>query len=173
MEKVKWYKNPEMIVALSALFLGFLTAVISIYSAYVDREYARASVWPKLELFRSYDGKAFLYGVANKGTGPAIIQQAKVIVGSKSIKEWSDVDMFAVSGIIQSHISSTTVPSGQTVIPLHYQGEQISDILKLDKEVSIELCYCSIYQECWTVNRSNETQQVKQCTINSEDAFQQ
>ena len=53
MKNTKWYKNPEMIVALSALFIGLVTAFTSIYSAYVDREYARASVWPRLEIFSS------------------------------------------------------------------------------------------------------------------------
>ncbi|RUO36096.1 hypothetical protein CWE13_09480 [Aliidiomarina shirensis] len=171
MKKVKWYRNPEMIVALSALFIGLLTAVISVYSASVDREYARASVWPKLELFRSYSGEEFSYGVANKGTGPAIIQYAKVSVGSKPIKRWSEVSEF--SNITQSHINSITVPSGQTVTPLHYRGELISDILEFDEKINIELCYCSIYQECWIVNRSNETQQVKQCMVSSEEAFVQ
>lgn len=171
MEKTKWHKNPEMIVALSALFIGILTAVISVYSAYVDREYARASVWPKLELFRSYSAKEFSYGVANKGTGPAVIQYAKVSVDSKPIIRWSEVSVF--SNITQSHISSITVPSEQTITPLRYRGELISDILKFDEKISIELCYCSIYQECWIVNRSNETQQVEQCTVSSEEAFVQ
>ena len=48
MTNLPWYKNPEMIVALSALIIGLVTAFTSIYSAYVDREYARASVWPRL-----------------------------------------------------------------------------------------------------------------------------
>ena len=55
MVKEKWYKNPEMIIALTALFIGLLTAFISIYSAYTDRAYAKASVWPKIEIFRSHN----------------------------------------------------------------------------------------------------------------------
>ncbi len=47
MKSNKWYTNPEMIVALSALLIGIVTAFTSVYSAYVDREYARASVWPR------------------------------------------------------------------------------------------------------------------------------
>jgi hypothetical protein len=108
---------------------------------------------------------------SNKGTGPAIIKNAKVSIGPKFIKEWSEIKEF--SSIIQSHIHSITIPSGQTVTPLLYSGELVSEILELDKQLSIELCYCSIYQECWTVNRSDETQQVKQCTVTSEQAFEQ
>ncbi|MCW8108308.1 hypothetical protein OPS25_07355 [Alteromonas ponticola] len=39
-----WFKKPEMMVALSALFIGLITAGVSVYSAYVGRAYARASV---------------------------------------------------------------------------------------------------------------------------------
>jgi hypothetical protein len=79
MVKEKWYKNPEMIIALTALFIGLLTAFISIYSAYTDRAYAKASVWPKIEISRSHNVDSFSYGVANKGTGPALIKYAKFI----------------------------------------------------------------------------------------------
>ncbi|UTA48390.1 hypothetical protein L1F30_02315 [Simiduia sp. 21SJ11W-1] len=37
MTNTPWYKNPEMLVALSALFIGLLTAVISIYSRLCSR----------------------------------------------------------------------------------------------------------------------------------------
>ncbi|WP_445768576.1 hypothetical protein [Rheinheimera sp.] len=56
-------RNPEMIIAGSALLVSLITAFVSIYSAFIDRAYARASVWPRLEIFRSYnDGYFFLRG---------------------------------------------------------------------------------------------------------------
>ena len=86
MDSIKWYKSPEMIVALSALIIGLVTAFTSIYSAYVDREYARASVWPRLEIFRSFNGNSsFSYGVSNNGTGPALIKYAKIQDGIKLV----------------------------------------------------------------------------------------
>ncbi len=52
-----------MIIAGSALLVSLITAFVSIYSAFIDRAYARASVWPRLEIFRSYnDGYFFLRG---------------------------------------------------------------------------------------------------------------
>ncbi len=86
MAQPKWYKNPEMIVAFSALLIGIVTAFTSIYSAYVDRTYARASVWPRLEIFRSFSQGNFSYGVDNNGTGPAIIKYARVKYEGKPIK---------------------------------------------------------------------------------------
>ena len=101
---VKWYKKPEMIVAFSALLISLITAVVSVYSAYVDRSYARASVWPRLELHRSFGESHFNYGVTNSGNGPALIKYAVVTYQSKPIKEWRDIPDFPV--VSQSHISS-------------------------------------------------------------------
>ena len=44
-----------MIVALPTLFIGFFTAFSSIDSVYIDREYARASVGPRLEIFKNFN----------------------------------------------------------------------------------------------------------------------
>ncbi|WP_289116991.1 hypothetical protein [uncultured Idiomarina sp.] len=171
MKKEKWYRNSEMLVALTALFIGLLTAFISIYSAYIDRAYAKASVWPKVEIFRSHSEGRFSYGVSNKGTGPAIIKYAKVKSGSQFLEKWSDLPEFKL--ISQSHLSTITLPSNQTVEPLKYQGDSVSDILALDQTVQIELCYCSIYEDCWMVNRSNKTNPVQECVVSSEQAFMQ
>ncbi|MFC3033356.1 hypothetical protein ACFOEE_12585 [Pseudoalteromonas fenneropenaei] len=36
MERRKWFMNPEMLIALTALFVGIVTAGISVYSAHID-----------------------------------------------------------------------------------------------------------------------------------------
>jgi hypothetical protein len=124
MENQKWYKNPEMIVALSALLIGLVTAFTSIYSAFVDREYARASVWPRLEIFRSFGGESFSYGVTNSGTGPALIKYAKVQYGEKYIKTWNEIESF--TNIRQSHIGNRTLPPQNTIKPVSHTGAAAS-----------------------------------------------
>ncbi|WP_157576276.1 hypothetical protein [Pseudoalteromonas sp. SW0106-04] len=171
MEKQKWYKNPEMLIALTALFIGLITAFISIYSAYIDRAYAKASVWPKVEVVRSKGKDRFSYRVANRGTGPAIIKYVKVSIGKRYLQRWSDLPEF--DSINQSHISSITLPAGEILKPLVYKGEAVENILKIDKRLEIELCYCSIYDDCWVVSRSLQTRPVEQCEVNSKQAFLQ
>lgn len=171
MEQVKWYKNPEMLVALTALFVGIVTTAISVYSAYIDRSYAKASVWPKVEISRSYSQTSFSYNVTNKGTGPAIIYYAKVNVKDRFIKVWHEIPEF--KDIIQSHINNVTLPSGSDIQPLVFQGDSTDAILAIDNDLDIELCYCSIYNDCWKVSRSNNTESVEQCTVKPEHAFKQ
>ncbi len=171
MNSIKWYKNPEMIVALSALLIGLVTTFISIYSAYVDREYARASVWPRLEVFRSSSGNSFSYGVSNNGTGPALIKYAKIRDGSKYIKTWKEIKTF--QNIRQSHISNRTLSPQNSITPLSYKGEDAKAFVKADDSISIELCYCSIYEECWVIDRSNQPTAVEACYIDNNQMFLQ
>ncbi|MCJ8318374.1 MAG: hypothetical protein MJK12_01990 [Colwellia sp.] len=171
MNNTAWYKNPEMIVALSALLIGLVTAFTSIYSAYVDREYARAAVWPRLEIFRSFSGNSFSYGVTNSGTGPALIKYAKVQDGSKYIKMWKDIESF--NNIRQSHIGNRTLPPQDTITPVSYKGEDAKILAKADNSISIELCYCSIYEECWVIDRSNRPAAVELCIIEDKQIFLQ
>jgi hypothetical protein len=171
MEPKKWLNNPEMIVALSALLIGLVTAFISMYSAYVDREYARASVWPRLEILRSYSGDSFSYGVSNNGTGPALIKYAKVQHGSTYIKKWNEIESF--QNIRQSHISNRTLSPQNSITPLSYQGEDAKALVEADDSISIELCYCSIYDECWVIDRSNRPIEMEVCGIDNGQMFQQ
>lgn len=170
MERTTWYKNPEMLVALSALFIGVVTAIISIYSANIDRSYARASVWPRLEVFGSANNDAFQYEVTNSGTGPAIIKYASVSVDTKPIKRWSDLD---IRYTLQSHISTRIVPPGKTVIAVRYEGPFFSEVSALNSQLQIELCYCSIYNDCWSTSRANKPQPVSSCPVNQQLAFEQ
>jgi len=167
----KWYKNPEMIVALSALLIGLVTAFTSIYSAYVDREYSRASVWPRLEIFRSFSGDSFSYGVSNNGTGPAVIKYAKVHDGEKYVKSWREIESF--ENIIQSHISTRILSPQNSIMPVAYQGESADALATADTSITIELCYCSIYDECWVIDRSNRPTNVQACMIDDEQRFLQ
>lgn len=171
MDKIKWYKNPEMMIAWSALLIGVVTAFTSIYSAYIDRTYARASVWPRLEIFRSFNSQGFSYSVTNNGTGPALIKYAKVKDGTKYIERWSDVKKF--EGIRQSHIGNRILSPQNTIIPLSYKGDNTQAFLNADKLIAIELCYCSIYQECWLIDRSNHPVSIESCKVDEEQIFLQ
>ncbi|WP_228768406.1 hypothetical protein [Shewanella sp. TC10] len=170
-DKKPWYQNPEMIVAFSALIIGIVTTFTSIYSASVDRAYARASVWPSVEIARGYGYDSFKYIVSNNGTGPAVIKYAKVTHDNKYLSKWSEIDVF--KEVTQSHLGKTVLSAQKTITPVLYKGNKVDDILKTDNLIAIELCYCSIYDECWIVNRNNNPELVSHCEIASSQRFSQ
>ncbi|WP_241906373.1 hypothetical protein [Shewanella sp. 10N.286.51.B7] len=169
--KKPWYQNPEMIVAFSALVIGIVTTFTSIYSAAIDRAYARASVWPSVEIARGYGYDSFRYIVSNNGTGPAVIKYAKVTHDKKYLSQWRDINVF--EEVTQSHIGKTVLSAQKTITPVLYKGNKVDDILKVDNLISIELCYCSIYDECWIVNRDNNPMPIEQCVIDDKHKFLQ
>ncbi|OIQ46527.1 MAG: hypothetical protein BM565_11215 [Gammaproteobacteria bacterium MedPE] len=158
-----WYKKPEMIVALSALVVSLVTTVVSIYSATTDRAYAKASVWPRIEIYPNYSGgsQVFSFSVKNNGTGPAIVKHALISYADKPIKVWRDIP--ELPDVRQSHISTRILSPQQQVEPIRITGMKRSQFIKLEKEIKITLCYCSIYEECWLTDRSNNPVKVKQC----------
>lgn len=171
MSNIKWYKNTEMLVALSALSISLVTAFIGIYSAFIDRAYARASVWPRLEIYRNYSGDDFSYGISNQGTGPALIKYAKIKHQENYIEYWKDIPK--LSKFTQSHIGNRIIPPQNTVNPLSYNGENSQLFFDMDKHVNIELCYCSIYDECWLTNKFNNPQPIENCSTNENELFKE
>ena len=171
MNNFKWYKNPEMIIGLSALLIGIVTASASIYSAHISREYARASVWPRLEIFRNFNNNSFSYSVNNTGTGPALIKYVKIKNGSIYIKEWSEIEQF--KNLSQSQINHRSLSPQKSITPIFYEGEDSKAILKIDDSISIEMCYCSIYEECWVIDRDNRPTEVDACSIDEKQMFLQ
>ena len=65
--------------AVIATFVGFLALCVSGYTAYVQRQQVRATVWPILE-FDSSNSPDIHFTLANKGVGPAIIRDVIVRV---------------------------------------------------------------------------------------------
>ena len=63
--KRKWYTQPEMLVAISALITSLVAVVVAMYSAYIDRAYAKASVWPSVIIARSWQSNRYEYIVLN------------------------------------------------------------------------------------------------------------
>jgi len=172
MKETKWYKKPEMIVALSALLMSLVTTIVGIYSASIDRAYARASIWPRLEMYENSANKTFSYGITNSGNGPALIKYVTVTHNKKPIKHWSDIPNFPQ--ITQSYINSRILAPQKTVMPLKADKKGFEIIRKIDKDMTITICYCSIYDECWlTTKEENKPTPIEHCEVDDALKFEQ
>lgn len=178
MSKRYSFKNPEMIIAGSALLVSLITAFVSIYSAYTDRSYARASVWPRLELFFNYiEEEYFAWGVTNKGTGPALIRYARLTYEGQPIRSWPEYLTLRTGRPVQhtqSFIYSRVVSAGETVKALHTTDMEAAKLIVADNNLEIEICYCSVYNECWLIgNSSLEPKAISHCQIDEALRFMQ
>ncbi|MEN8820358.1 MAG: hypothetical protein ABF271_04550 [Abyssibacter sp.] len=179
MASAPWYRNPEMIVALSALVVSIATVAIGAYSAWIDRSYARAAVWPRLEAGRGFDGSHFAYFVANRGTGPALIRQVRVALDGEPASDWSALmDRLGLPQrrYMQSQVSGRTLSPGQVVEVLQVEETALLAALvdaSSAGRLDVRLCYCSIYDQCWTTDGGLQSEPVERCTLPIDEQFRQ
>ncbi|MFM9837312.1 MAG: hypothetical protein ACKVOQ_03545 [Cyclobacteriaceae bacterium] len=156
-EKPKKKIDTGLQVGLCAIFISVATLFVYIYQARIMQSQQHASVWPYVESSHSnVDG--FYLQVQNKGIGPAIIKDAHIFLDS------TEVDL---NGLFDELIGKnrknmpyqTSYVMGRVMAPSEsFKIFNIVDPLyahKMDsafevRNIRFEICFCSIYKECWT-----------------------
>jgi hypothetical protein len=174
-----------------ATLIGCVAVCVAGYTAYMQRQQVRAAVWPILE-FDSGNGPIH-FTLANKGVGPAIIKHVILKVDDQPVKNWAEVlekilgpgyhpgEESDMSGRVFSAGESTNVftPHDQANNPIPFDKSNPLWV-KMNKDrlrVSVEICYCSTLDECWTLRASgltpSTTIETRHCPTPSEVTFQQ
>jgi hypothetical protein len=148
---------------ISALALG-----LSVYQTRLMQTQARASVWPYLDIGFGYDdkgeGAGFELHVQNNGVGPALVRSVQVSFDDKPMHHWSDV-ISVVMNEQNKHGTSHSKLAGlhNVVIPPSLNRETDVVAIRIEEpdvakavydardRLKMDICYCSIYNDCWTV----------------------
>lgn len=169
--------SPEMIMAVSALLVSLVTAAATIHSAYTSRAYARASLWPSLGGGVSFNDTGFRFLLMNRGTGPAIIKSMRVQYDGKSVQNWQQfIERFNPKfngNWGSSFASNVTLPANQMLDALTIKDKALArQMYDASDKLKVEICYCSVYDECWTTSDVLEQNQpVAQCPDRTEWNF--
>ena len=158
--------SADMLVAVSAVFIGVCALVVSLYEANLMRAEQRSAVLPILELSRSYyvnedrpDGEWRLdLQAENVGIGPAQVLDFRVTVDGVSQPTWSA----AMSALLrrntevrfgQSTINGRTIPAERMVTMFSLSSTELaSEIVENFDRLEFEACFCSVFDECWTTS---------------------
>lgn len=161
---LKWFGRPGTLIALSAVIISVVSVVVSVFEARVMRDWQRASVWPYVELYRSFGpnskGEIVLsLNAKNVGVGPAKIQDFVVTVDGVHYSDWgaafSALDRkWSVIKYGQSTINHTVLSAGSTVRIFEYNSRQtdiaeIQSLLNGMARLDFAACYCSVFGDCW------------------------
>jgi len=177
--------------AVIATLVGLCALCVSAYTAYVQRQQVRAAVWPILE-FDSSNAPDIHFTLANKGVGPAIIRHVIVMVDGQPVRNWKEaLEKILGPGYLfsESDMSFHVIAAGEsrTVFtphdpennPLNYDRSNPLWV-NMNKErlrVSVEICYCSTLDECWTLRASglkpSTTIETRRCATPSATTFEQ
>jgi hypothetical protein len=171
--------------AVIASFIGLLALCVSGYTAYVQRQQVHAQVWPRVELTSSnYQGVGLT--ITNQGMGPAEIRGMKVMVDGKPVKRWYEVVESYGQGkgegfLFRSLNGSVMAPGTSRVLFEPVQSEDSKEMFmrflrQKQHAFSLEVCYCSVLQDCWVVyddllNQSRGQEQVDECPIKASEQF--
>lgn len=182
----------EMLVGVSAVFIGVCALFVSLYEAKLMRAEQRSSVLPILELARSYYARSnddeqgkwrLTFHAENVGIGPARVLDFKVTVDGQAYPTWhealealvdEDVEIFGG----QSTINGRTIPAERMVTMFDLDTADVArEIVEgmNDGRLNFEACYCSVFDECWTTNYQTDlaaARPVQQC-VRDGDSFTQ
>jgi hypothetical protein len=174
-----------------ATVVGFLALCVSGYTAYMQRQQVRGTVWPILQF--DHGNGPIQFTLANKGVGPAIVKHVIVRVDDQAVKNWAEVlekilgpgyhrgEEADMSGRVFAAGESLHVftPHDDAQNPIAFdKSNPLWQKLNTGREhVTVEICYCSTLGECWTVHgggkRPNTTTATRQCPTPSAVTFQQ
>lgn len=105
-----------------------------------------------------------------------MIKYARLSYDNKAVKSWPEYLQMRSGRIVghtQSNISSIVLSAEESTKPMETNDAEVAKLLSDKDNLQIELCYCSIYDECWLVDRTNNPTPVAQCTIDDKQRFLQ
>ena len=163
--------------------IAAITAVaVSLYQTSLAREQLRASAWPYVSQSNSYlHDQPYRRTVTNEGVGPARIRDFRVLVDGRAVPTWNAA-VQALTGAGEPALVYSTLNRGsvlqagasRTILTLP-PGQRAGQFwLAAQTRLVIVICYCSIYDECWTADdRKDEPEPVRECARDSTAAFTQ
>ena len=148
-----------------AIAISALALAIGAYQTRLMQAQARASVWPYVKIGFGYaengESPGFNIHIQNNGVGPAIVKSVQVWLDDKPLHSWLDAypillghgaghpKLEALSGIV-------IPPSTNRETDVHAirisEPDQAAKFFDAVDRFKIDICYCSVYDECWTAH---------------------
>jgi hypothetical protein len=150
--------EPEMLIALSAMVIGVGALAASWSQIRIMREEQHATVWPNIMVANMWNrGDSAGFILVNSGVGPAIVRDIHARIDQQPVRTWNDVlagltGERSIGSFYQSSVSNRVIQAGQTVMMFAAYDGPVADALMTGRDrLDFDVCYCSIYEVCWTV----------------------
>jgi hypothetical protein len=175
MDEKIWCWDFDRIASCSAIFVAVIALGVAVYEARVTREHQEISVWPRLTLYNTDIAKVrdgynnFGSYVKNDGIGPALIKKISfkfkgeehLTLGSvlrKVLPQKKDLILSTDKKVIE-----VVLPGKEAMlVTTNLTTDERSILYQLRDDVSVEFCYCSLYNSCWSLI-DGETKKVNSC----------
>lgn len=148
-----------------ALSISILALCVSVYEANIMRSQQKATVWPYLWLSQGYNSEGFSFNAGNNGIGPALIKSVEVRYKGELIKDMSELldkikpdHKLGYNQLRMSSFNQTVMKAGEErQIFFMPWNEETREMVKSMQYVSIKVQYCSVLEDCWVFDLTNNT----------------
>jgi len=181
----------DRVLSASAGLVALSALAVTVYQTYILREQQRMSAWPYLTLYNSTSEGASRFA-KNVGLGPALVRSVVVRVDGRPVTSWAEALAAAVGDTAfdalrraegGASIVTSTLGRGSVLLPgvpleqLRVTGGPLAarlvPALHADRVVT-EVCYCSLYRDCWTASSATEEPvSVAACTADAARQFRE
>lgn len=164
-----------LVVSLGALCVSIYEANIMREQQMIMQSQQKTSVFPYLiqDLRYSFGGDGeFIYEIENKGIGPARINSANLTLNKKTVNSYFEIKneldkIFpkeADYGLSFSDPNGYFISPKETIIAIKITYKNFDRSMDLIRNLNFEydICYCSIFDECWKIN-ADKNASIKEC----------
>jgi len=162
-------KTSDKILTFVAVFISCLALTVSIVQTRIMQKQSHASVWPRLSNGQGFGPDYFNYTVNNDGVGPAIIKDIYFTYKDTSfylfhdlMRYFGELETQELGSRPKLSFSYSNIFIGGVIKP----GEQVEVYDSLDSlstvlgkkyllKTDIKVDYCSIYDQCWTMENDD------------------
>ena len=176
-----------LISSFGALYIYSKQARIMGEQTRILLEQTKANAWPHLtiELDRSASTEGnqmekLQIRISNKGTGPAVVENALLQFQEESVESWSElyahlevpdsVPIFHSNDILNGQV----IEAGESFNLINWteNNSLMNYIFSKGEEISLTICYKSVYGDSWVVKREgfktnleqNQRRRVEECS---------
>jgi hypothetical protein len=194
----------ELVIAGAIVVISLASLFTAVYQSIIMRRTLEASVWPRVEWENSnYDeehrANAIIFGLANRGVGPARIARVEILykgkrMGNENVllldccvgggtQEERSVTLKRLTGrTFTSTLDGVALTPGQERILFQFD-RPVEDSLalavwdrlnKIRDELDLTVCYCSVFDDCWITRArayTQATEPVRTCPSEPEPGF--
>lgn len=157
-----------------AVVLSLVAVFVSFAEVSSERAQQRASVWPYIEIVESYSDEGFRIRLTNKGVGPALMGDVKLMFNGEPVRDLDQLiadtlgpeDAFSYDRYSSSNPSNSVMAAGEASIlfGVKWDSETRRLLAAWDGKVDIATCYCSIHEDCWATSLSSgKTERTERC----------
>jgi hypothetical protein len=162
----------EHAISLAAVVIAAAALLSALYDGCQNRHHLRLSVRPHMTFNFIYTNDGTGWTLRNHGLGPAIVKSFTASVDGKPQSNWNAVA--AALGLPRFDFEFS-IPTANTLVPPNPGGtgrifwvssDPVAKLLRENRErVTLEICYCSLYEECWSARTDFEGPKRQSCNL--------